>query len=429
MTQKKVIIVGGGFAGIACARELLKTKGIHVTLIDKNNYNQFTPLLYQVATSALSKETVATCLRHYFQNFRAIDIKMAHVSSVDLETKTVHTEEGESYQGDYIVLAAGSSVNFFDTIGASAFSFPLYGLIDAERLRSRIIAVFEACDRNPSLIQEGTLTFAIVGAGPTGVEIAGALADMLASAFPKEFSDLTLKKASIFLIDHAPLPLTPFSEASRHYAASVLKERGVKLRTNLLVKEITDSFVLLSNGEKIATKTVIWAGGLTPSSIAKNSNLTLGRGGRVDVLKDLSYPGMPFLYVIGDLANIQGASGTFLPQLAAVAKQCGRFAGKNIALHAKQKKTESFVYKDKGIMAMLGRGAAIVEVGTQRRELKGLFAYLTWLAVHASLLETFFQKMQAFLDWAFNYFGRTPSLQILDRTDADLKPPSNKELP
>jgi NADH dehydrogenase len=217
--EKKVIIVGGGFAGMSCAKKLVANRSIHVTLIDKNNYNKFTPLLYQVATSALSADDAATSFRHYFQGKPNIDIKMAQVISVDPKTLTVNTKEGESYQGDFLVLAAGSVVNFFDTLGAEQNSFPLYNLIDAERLRSRIIAVFEDVDRNPKLIEQGALNFVIVGAGATGTEVAGALSDMLRLAFPKEFSDLIIKQARIYLVDHSSSVLKNFSINSQEYAA------------------------------------------------------------------------------------------------------------------------------------------------------------------------------------------------------------------
>jgi len=417
MNQKRVVIVGGGFAGMSCADKLVNGKGngnVHVTLIDKNNYHEFTPLLYQVATSALSSGDVATSFRHYFAGKSNIDIKMAHAISVDPKTQIVKTEEGESYQGDYLVLAAGSTVNFFDTIGAAQYSFPLYSLVDAERLRSRILAVFEDADRRPRLIEKGALNFVVVGAGPTGTETAGAISDMLNVALPKEFSDLALKKARVFLVDHSHTVLGAFSKNSQEYAIKALKKRGVRLKLGLLVKEVALDHVLLSNGEKILTRTIIWAGGLKAVPLANNCGLPQEHGGRISIQPDLTAEGFPNLYVIGDLA----AGGKPLPQLAAVAKQSGEWAARNILAQMGGKPRTPFKYNDKGIMAMIGRNAAVAEIGKKRRELKGIIAYLAWLGVHAALLSTVRQKVEAFIEWAWGYFSHTQALQILDRADA-----------
>lgn len=418
MYMKRILIVGGGFAGLSCAHTLINDKDIHVTLIDKNNYHKFTPLLYQVATSALSVGEAATSFRHYFSGRSNIDIKMAHVSFVDPTEQAVTTEEGLTYRGDILVLAAGSVVNFFDAIGAQQYSFPLYTLNDAERLRSRIIAAFEAADRNPALIDQGVLNFVIVGAGPTGVEICGALSDMLNVALPNEFSDLAVKKACVYLVDSSHVVLKSFTKASQEYTAKILQQRGIKLTLGLHVKEVASDHILLSNGETIISKTVIWAGGLQAAPLASHCELLQGDGSRIGVLSDLTVEGFPNVYAIGDFANITGIDGMPLPQLAAVAKQSGEWAAKNIAAQLQGNPRMPFRYNDKGMMAMIGRNAAIAEIGKKRRELKGFMAYIAWLGVHAVLLPTLQQKLAAFFQWAWGYFSRSAQLQILDREDA-----------
>jgi len=418
MNKKKVLIVGGGFAGMNCASKLIKDPHIHVTLIDKNNYHNFTPLLYQVATSALSVNDVATSFRRYFQGRANMDIKMAHAISLDPKKGVVSTAEGEVYQADFIVLAAGSVVNFFNTRGAEQYSFPLYNLIHAEKLRSRIIAVFEDADRNPNLIDQGALNFVIVGAGPTGTEVAGAISDMLNTALPKEFSDLALKKASVYIVDGNHVVLHAFSNESQAYAAKVLMSRGVRLNLGLLVKEVTEEYVLLSNGDKILTKTIIWAGGLKAASLADQCSLPQGHGGRITTNPELTVEGFPTIYALGDFADILASDGQSLPQLGSVAKQSGEWAAANILNQIAGKPTRPFKYDDKGIMAMIGRNAAIAEIGTKRRELKGFIAYLAWLGVHASLLSTLGQKAGSIIQWIWNYFSCVPSLQILDREDS-----------
>jgi len=420
--MKSVVIVGGGFAGLSCARELARSNHLHITLIDKNNYQQFQPLLYQVATAALAPSNVAFNLRNLFRRHSNVDIKMAEVVSVDLNTRTAVTVGGQKYQGDFLVLAAGSEANFFGTPGADKCTYPLYSLRDAEVLRSRIIAVLESADRDPALIDKGALNFVIVGAGPTGVEMAGAFGDA-AQVLEKEkrFKDLAADQAQIVLVDHSQSVLNAFSEKSRLYAKEALRSRGVQLRLGTSVREVAPDHVVLSDGSRIKTRTVIWAGGLKASALSANLGLKPGRGGRIDVQPDLTVSGFEGVYALGDFANITEA-GKPLPQLASVAEQCGKWCAMNIALDLEHKPRKSFRYLDKGIMAMIGRNAAIAEVGAGRRPIHGFVAFISWLGVHVALLTSTRAKIEALIEWAWDYFGRNRSNPILDRieeTDID----------
>jgi NADH dehydrogenase len=420
--MKSVVIVGGGFAGLSCARELARSNHLHITLIDKNNYQQFQPLLYQVATAALAPSNVAFNLRNLFRRHSNVDIKMAEVVSVDLNTRTAVTVGGQKYQGDFLVLAAGSEANFFGTPGADKCTYPLYSLRDAEVLRSRIIAVLESADRDPSLIDKGALNFVIVGAGPTGVEMAGAFGDAAqVLAKEKRFKDLAADQAQIVLVDHSQSVLNAFSEKSRLYAKEALRSRGVQLRLGTSVQEVAADHVVLSDGSRIKTRTVIWAGGLKASALSANLGLKPGRGGRIDVQPDLTVSGFEGVYALGDFANITEA-GKPLPQLASVAEQCGKRCAMNIALDLEHKPRKSFRYLDKGIMAMIGRNAAIAEVGAGRRPIHGFVAFVSWLGVHVALLTSTRAKIEALIEWAWDYFGRNRSNPILDRieqTDID----------
>src|SRR5215469_104411 len=237
-TDKHVVIVGGGFAGLGCARALARRRGVRVTLLDRNNYHQFKPMLYQVATSQLAPGDVAVSLRKAFLRAENVDLKLAEAVSIDPAARAVATKTGEVYQGDYLVLAAGSQLNFFSTPGAEQHAFPLYSLDDAERLRARVLQVFEDADRDRSLIDQGALNFVIVGAGPTGVESAGALADLIRVTMAAEYRDLATDSARIHLIDHAPKVLNAFSDRAHDYAAEVLQDLGVHLRLGISVKEI-----------------------------------------------------------------------------------------------------------------------------------------------------------------------------------------------
>ena len=258
---KRVVVVGGGFGGLGCARSLADHEDVHVTLIDRNNYHQFQPLLYQVATSVLPTEDVAFPLREVFKKEHDVEIKLGEVTAVDPRTKTVSTATGETYQGDFLVLAAGSQPNFFKTPGAE-HAFPLYSVEDAERLRTRIISAFEEADRDDSLIEDGVLNFVIVGGGATGTEIAGAIADMIHGSVAASYPDLALSASRVFIYDHGDFLLAPFSEGGHEYAAKILQKNGVRLRLGHSIKEVGAGHVVDSEGTTIRTRCVIWAGGI-----------------------------------------------------------------------------------------------------------------------------------------------------------------------
>ena len=414
--MKHVVIVGGGFAGLTCARTLSSHSDIRITLVDKNNFQQFQPLLYQVATAVLAPSNAAFSLRAVLKRYANVDIKLGSVVSVDLKTRSVETAEGQKYQGDYLVLAAGSQPNFFGTPGADKYAYPLYSLHDAELLRSRVIAVLESADRDPSLIAKGALNFVIIGAGPTGTEMAGMLGDMTQGGLKGVFKDLDLNKAQVFLIDHGHSVLSAFSPKSQKYAASVLEQRGVQVRLGIAAKEVAPDHVLLSDGTKILTRTVIWAGGLKAASLSGNLGVAPGHGGRVDVQPDFSVKDFPGVYALGDFANIVGKDGKPLPQLASVAEQSGKWCAKNIAAVVAGESAEAFRYWDKGIMAMIGRNAAVAEVGEDRHELHGAVAFAAWLGVHAALLTTLRAKIETFVEWGWAYFAGSHADPVLDRT-------------
>jgi NADH:ubiquinone reductase (H+-translocating) len=414
---KHVVIVGGGFAGLACARKLAKSDDVRITLIDKNNYNQFQPLLYQLATMVLGTDDVATSLRESFLGQANVVVKMSEVTAVDPKTRMVTTRDGMTYQGDFLVLAAGSQANFFGTAGAKENAFPLYSVQEAQRLRSRILAVFEYADHDPSLVERGALNFVVVGGGPTGTEIAGALADMINHTMTREYPDLAVKNARIYLIDHGNALLSAFPVDAHDYAARTLQKKGVQLKLGMGVKEVMPDRVLLSDGTSIQTRTVVWGGGNMASPLAANSELPRGRGGRIEVGADLTVEGFPGVYVLGDFANIPSADDDTLPQLGSVAQQSGVWTANNILAEVAGKPRTPFHYHDKGIMAMIGRNAAVAAIGKKRHELEGPIAFAAWIGVHALLMNGVRAKIGAFIDWASSYFSRSVPIQVLDRKD------------
>jgi NADH dehydrogenase len=410
-----VIVVGGGFAGVGCVRELADHDDVQVTLIDANNYHQFQPLLYQVATSQLAPSDIGFSLRKLFEHNPNVDVKMARVVAADPVARTVTTGDGTVYEGDALVIAAGSQPNFFKTPGAEEHAFPLYSLSDAEELRSRILAVFEDADRDASLIDQGALNFVIVGGGPTGVEMAGALADLVHETMSAEYGDLAVSAAQIHIVDLGHALLTPFSDSAHDYVAKVLGKRGVRIHLGTAVSEIGPGHVTLADGTTIRTRCVVWGGGIKGPALAGTCGLPVGRGGRIDVQPDLTVEGFPGVYAVGDAANIPSPDGTTFPQLGSVALQSGTWAARNLVADFAGDHRKPFHYKDKGIMAMIGRGAAIAEVGPHRHELHGVIAFSAWIGVHALLMSGVRNRIEAFVNWGWDYFSGDRGPQVLDR--------------
>jgi NADH:ubiquinone reductase (H+-translocating) len=413
-----VVVVGGGFAGLGCARRLADHDDVTVTLIDSNNYHQFQPLLYQVATSQLAPSDISNSLRDVFADQDNVDVKLAQITSVDTAARTVTAIDGGEWTGDVLVLAAGSQPNFFGTAGAPENAFPLYSLNDATRLRSRILGLFEQVDRDPGLVARGALNFVIVGGGPTGVEVAGAIADMISITVPAEYRGLDPAHAKIQLLDFGDALLKPFSDSAHGYVSKVLTDKGVEIRLGTGVKEVHTGHAVLSDGTVVPTRCVIWGGGIKAAAVAADCGLAGGRGGRIHVEPDLTVSGAPGVYAIGDVANIPDSDGNLLPQLGSVAMQSGQWAADNIIADFGGEARKPFAYKDKGIMAMIGKGAAIAEVGKHHHEIHGEMAHMAWLGVHATLMTGAKSKMEAFVEWAWDGFSKTAGPHVLDRGDA-----------
>jgi NADH:ubiquinone reductase (H+-translocating) len=414
--RTRVIVVGGGFAGVACARKLASDGDVAVTLVDRHDYHQFQPLLYQVATCQLAGVDIAYPLAKVAEHAH-LEFKQADVTAIDPLARTVTTASGETLSGDYLVLAAGSQAFFFKTPGAREHAFPLYSLDDARRLRARILTAFDDADRDPTLIEAGTLEFVVVGGGPTGVEVAGAISEMIHTSLAAEYPNLAVDEASVRLVNHGHELLAAFSDKAHEYAAKVLTRNGVKLMLGIGVTEVGPGHVVLSDGSTIKTRCVVWGGGLKAAPIAAAAGLAQGRGGRIDVQPDFTVDGYPGVYVIGDIANIPSPDGKTFPQLGSVALQSGTWAARNILGELQGKAPRSFHYLDKGIMAMIGRGAAVAEVGQAHHGLHGAIAFAAWLGVHAALMSGVHNRTNAFVEWAGDYLGSAHGPYVLDRSE------------
>jgi NADH:ubiquinone reductase (H+-translocating) len=411
------VVVGAGFAGVGCAHALAEA-GVRVVLVDRRDYHQFQPLLYQVATAMLAPDDVAEPLRTMFRHRPTVDVRTADVVGVDPVARTVTTADGDTYGGDYLVLAAGARARFFHTRGAAEHAFPLYSLDDARRLRTRVFALLDAAERDPGAVPPGGLDLVVVGGGPTGVETAGALADLVHDVVPRHYPHLPAGRVRVHLLDHGQVLLRAFSPEAHAYAADVLRRRGVRLRLGASVEEVTPEGVVLDDGTVVPTRCTIWAGGLSASPLVGASGLPHGADGRVRVRDDLAVDGCPHVFVLGDMARTSGADGAALPQLGAVALQEGRWAAANVLADLAGTPRTPFRYRDKGIMAMVARGDAVAEVGARRHELHGAVACAAWLGVHAWLLSGVRDRVDTLLAWAWDYFAHDREPALADDPDA-----------
>ncbi len=397
--KARVVILGGGFGGIGAAKELEDAEA-DVVLVDRHDYHTFQPLLYQLASGLLETTAVGHSLRDLLHGQKNTRVHKAAVTGIDLDGRTVSSDDLEPLEYDYLVLGLGAEVNFFGTEGAAEHAFPMYTLPDAMRLKDHLLALWEKTDRHPELVDDGALNVVIVGGGPTGVETAGALAELYRAELARDYPDIPQGGARVILVEAGPTLFGMFKQNLRDYALEALEKRTVEVRTGTAVKSVAPTRVTLANGEELQAHTLVWGAGLRANELVRSLGLELERGDRIGVGPELDVPGRPELYAVGDIAAIKDAkSGQVLPQLGSVALQSGEHAGKTIAHRIGGKPTKPFAYKDKGTMATIGRGAAVVQF-LGGRTVKGFKAQVAWGAVHLALLPTNEDRAKAVVDWA-----------------------------
>jgi NADH:ubiquinone reductase (H+-translocating) len=400
MPTPHVVILGAGFGGVGAAQKL-RDAPINLTIIDQHDYHTFQPLLYQVATDELSPTEVGHPVRELLHKHKNFAFHQCAVRGVDLAKQQVLVDGMPPIDFDYLVFALGSNVNFHGTPGAAEHSFPLYTMRDAVRLHDQILKQFEAVDKNPALVDDGALTFCIVGGGPTGTELAGAMSELLHAEFAEDYPNLPVDKTRIILYEHSPNLLAPFKPKLRDYARKTLEERGIEVHTGTGVKEVTPTEITLASGDKVKTQTLIWAAGLQANPVAKSLGVELAPGGHIPVDATLRLKDHPNVFAIGDVSSaLDPTTNKPLPGLGAVALQAGHYTGSSIARLVASEAIEPFAYRNKGIMAQVGRGAAVVEL-PRGGTLTGPVAYIAWLGVHLSLLSGAEEKTSVFVDWGW----------------------------
>ena len=369
-------------------------------MIDRHDYHTFQPLLYQLATGLLETSAVGHSLRDLVHDQDNVTVHKTAVTGIALSEREVQFSEMAPLTYDHLVLGLGAEVNFFGTDGAAEHAFPMYTLTDAVRLKEHVLGRWEAADKDTALIDDGALNVVVVGGGPTGVESAGALAELYRGDFSRDYPQVPQEKARVILVEAGPEVFSMFKPKLRAYTVKALEERSVEVMTGEIVSSVSPTRVTLKSGAVLEAHTLVWGAGLTGNGLVQSLGLDLQRGNRIGVSSELTVPGHPEVYVVGDIAAITDATTEqVLPQLGSVALQSGEHAGETIARLVAGKKAKPFEYRDKGTMATIGRGAAVVQM-LGGRTMKGMKAQVAWGTVHLALLPTNEDRAKAIVNWA-----------------------------
>ncbi len=421
----KLVIIGGGFGGLRLARKLSNRPGFDITLIDRFNYHQFQPLFYQVATAGLDASNISFPLRKVFQKGRNIRFRMAEVQQINAAGKKLITDIGE-FDFDALVIATGADTNFFGNEVLKENAFPMKSTVEALQLRHRLLHNFEDALHVKSEIElQRLMNIVVVGAGPTGVELSGAIADMKRFVLPKDYPELDFSKMKIYLLEGTGKTLGTMSERSSAQSRSYLEKLGVTVLTNSLLKEYDGKTVLLQNGQAIETSMVIWAAGIkgnVPEGIGKD---LVARGNRIKVNRYCQVNGFENIYAIGDVAYMEEpVFPNGHPQVAPVAMQMADMIAKNLRRVGFSSPSgdrgksgtiqfEEFVYHDKGSMATVGRNLAVVDMPKPKLHFGGLFAWMIWMGLHLMLILGVKNRFFVFCNWLYNYFTYDQNLRLI----------------
>ncbi|MBO6934224.1 MAG: NAD(P)/FAD-dependent oxidoreductase [Deltaproteobacteria bacterium] len=420
----RVVVIGGGFGGLQCARAL-GGKAVKVTLVDRENHHLFQPLLYQVATAGLGPASIATPIRAVFGKDRNVEVILGEAWEVDHDRKELVLRDGDRIPYDTLVVAAGAKTNYFGHENDWApHAHGLKDLRDAIRIRERVLLSFEAAEREPDpAVRAELLTFVVIGGGPTGVEMAGAISELGRMVLAGDYRRIHPDDIRVVLCEMADRVLTPFTEDLSYEAGVMLEELGVELHLGRRVERVTENAVHFAGEDPLKASVIVWASGVKPVSFAERLGVTLGDRGRIAVDENCAVLGHPEIFAIGDIARFVPEGEEWpLPGLAPVAMQQGRHVARQILRDLKRQPRETFRYKDKGQMATIGRARAVTQ--TDKLSMAGLMAWFAWLFIHVLYLVGFRNRMTVLFDWFWQYvtFGRGSRLITARHDDADERP-------
>ncbi len=416
MTKPRVVIIGGGFAGLTAARGLRKAD-VDVTLIDRTNHHLFQPLLYQVATAVLAPSDITSPIRWLLRKNTNTTVLMAEVDAIDPDEQLVHADKGAlTVPYDYLIIASGARHAYFGHDEWEPMAPGLKSLEDALKVRHRFLIAFEEAEKAEPEDRESWLRFVVVGGGPTGVELAGILPDIAHHSMLDDFRNFDPRDTKILLLEGGPRLLTAFEPDLADRALRDLKGLGVEVHLNAVVTGIERDAVYVGE-QRIPTRTVLWAAGNQASPLARSLDAALDRAGRVLVAPDLSVPGHPHVFIAGDLAAINQDDGQLVPAVAPAANQMGKLAAKNVKRMLADLPTMKFKYRDKGNLATIGRYRAIAEIGPLK--LRGQIAWWFWLLIHLMYLATFRNRVIVLIEWAYSYLTYQRGSRLLTEREGD----------
>jgi NADH dehydrogenase len=399
--QPRIVIVGAGFAGLACAKELGGAPA-RVTIVDRHNYHLFVPLLYQVATAALSPADIARPIRRILGRYRNIEVVLGDVVAVDTAARQVSTADGRTIDYDRLVIATGSEYSYFAHPEWARFAPGPRTLPDARQIRARLLTAFERAEiSSDPAEQDALMTIVIIGGGPTGVEMAGSVAELTRHALARDFRRIDPRRARIILIEAGPRILPAFPVSLSDYALATVTRLGVTVMTGQPVDAV-DAHGVTVGDKRIVAGTIVWGAGIKASPAGQLLGVELDRAGRVPVAPDLSVVGVPEVYALGDMALVPAADGTPLPALAQVAKQQGQHVGRALVANLRDGKAmPAFHFHNRGNTAIIGRNAAVFDFGWM--QIKGRIAWVLWAIIHVALLVGFDNRLRVTLQWAWRY--------------------------
>jgi NADH dehydrogenase len=407
----KVVIVGAGFGGLAAAKKL-NDKPVDVLIIDRNNYHLFTPLLYQVASSLLNPSDIAQPVRSIFRGSKNVRFRQAEVSRIDLDERVVHLDGGDEVPYGFLILAAGSTTNYFGLAGAEDRALGLKDLPEALELRNHILRCLERATLENEAGARPWLTFVVVGGGPTGVEYAGALSELVRTVVPQEYPELARRQVRVLLVEGQEEVLPPFPRSLGASARKSLERRGIEVVTGELVKALDGDEVVLAGSERVQAKTLVWAAGVKPSDLAGTIEAGRSRSGRIEVDQFLRVNGHENVFAVGDVASTM-QDGKEVPMLSAPAMQEARVAAANILATIRKEPLKRFHYTNKGTMATIGKNSAVAHVW--KFNFTGFIGWLMWLVVHLYYIIGFRNRIVVLLGWAWNYFRSDRPVRIIAR--------------